>query len=171
MITNDCVERACSEVSGYSDDRMTSEFDRFFQTQPAVCDFVVQSTSESSQEIQELALFLSYMVFKAVEASGSVRSVEMGAVETAYRESESWIDRMSGVGEGSADALLRDLQNESEPHLLKYVISEINQPFQSGILQDEEKGELFFVLKTVISSFAGVGASIGSETKTTIETE
>ena len=156
MITNDSVEKACNEVSAYSDDRMTSEFDRFFQSQPAVCDFVVELTTESSPEIQELSLFLSYMVFKAIEieASGKLGSVQTDAIEAAYRESEKWIDRVSRVEE-DRERMLKDLEDESEPHLLKYVISEINQPLDSGsALQDEQKGEVFFVLKTVISALA-----------------
>jgi hypothetical protein len=37
--------------------------------------------------------------------------------------------------------------------LVQYVISELNQPLEDGkVLEDEEKGEVFFVLKTVISS-------------------
>ena len=158
MITNDSVEKACSEVSAYSDDRMTTEFDRFFQKQPAVCDFVVELTTESSPEIQELSLFLSYMVFKAVEieTSGKLAPVGTDRIEAAYRESELWIDRMSRIQETELGTdLLKDLQNETEPHLLQYVISELNQPQDSGeVLEDEQKGEVFFVLKTVISSLA-----------------
>jgi len=30
MITNDVVEKACSEVGAYTDEQMMSEFDRFF---------------------------------------------------------------------------------------------------------------------------------------------
>ena len=77
MITNDIVEKACSEVGAYTDDQMMSEFDRFFQKQPGICDFVAELTSESTSEIQELSLFLSYMVFKAAEAAerGSPRAI------------------------------------------------------------------------------------------------
>jgi hypothetical protein len=42
-----------------------------------------------------------------------------------------------------------------EPHLIEYVVSELNEPLEDGtVLEDEQKGEVFFVLKTVISSFA-----------------
>ena len=50
MITNNVLEQACSEVSEYSDDRMMAEFDKFFKEQPAICDFVVEATSESEPE-------------------------------------------------------------------------------------------------------------------------
>src|SRR5687768_161995 len=101
MITNDFLEQACSEVSEYSDDRMMAEFDRFFKEQPAICDFVVEATSESESRIQELSLFLSYMIFKAVQFSrpddNTVVTPEM--IDMAYRESEHWIDQISRADE------------------------------------------------------------------------
>ncbi len=156
MISSDTVEKACSQVGQYTDEEMVNEFERFFQAQPAVCDFVVELTHESGQRIQELSLFLSYMVFKTIETSdtGSMKSVRAEAVETAYQETESWMTRVSQAeGAELQDAIARSLQRDTEPYLLKYVISELNEPMEDGVeLNDEEKGEVFFVLKTVISS-------------------
>jgi len=159
MITNDIVERACSEVGAYTDDQMMSEFDRFFQKQPGICDFVAELTSESTSEIQELSLFLSYMVFKAAEAAesaerdatGNLKEVSAEQIESAFHESESWIERIEQAQE-DRNPLEPD---DNEPFLVQYVISELNQPLEDGtLLADEQKGEVFFVLRTVISSFA-----------------
>ena len=156
MITGDSVEKACSEVGEYSDEKMIGEFDRFFRAQPAVCDFIVELTHESGHKIQELSLFLSYMVFKAMEMSqtDAVSAVTPDAIETAYRESESWIERVSQAeGVELQSAIAASLEKDTEPYLLQYVISELNEPLEDGSeLNDEEKGEVFFVLKTVISS-------------------
>ena len=149
MITSALVDQTCSEVNGYTDARMLTEFEAFFKEQPSICDFVTELTSESTTRIQELSLFLSYMIFKAVklgwpEAAGAVTPER---IEAAYRENELWIDR---INEEGANA---HIPAEPEPHLVQYVISELNQPLEDGhILDDEEKGEVFFVLKTVISS-------------------
>ena len=156
MITGDSVEKACSEVGEYSDEKMIGEFDRFFRAQPAVCDFIVELTHESGHKIQELSLFLSYMVFKAMEMgqTDAVSAVTPDAIETAYRESESWIERVSQAeGVELQSAIAASLEKDTEPYLLQYVISELNEPLEDGSeLNDEEKGEVFFVLKTVISS-------------------
>ena len=157
MITNDFLEQACSEVSEYSDDRMMSEFDRFFQEQPAICDFVVEATNESDPKIQELSLFLAYMIFKAVKCgqSDDVNIVTQEMIETAYRESEYWIDQISQAEDPQMEEISTRLQDDAEPHLIHYVISELNHPLEDGVeLEDEQKGEVFFVLKTVISSLA-----------------
>ena len=158
MITNAVVEQACNEVSGYSEEQMASEFERFFTTQPDLCDFVSELTSESDQKIQELSLFLSYMVFKAVEKSEPRQAprATREAIETAFHESENWIEKVNEVESGNAQAsILSNISVDAEPHLLQYVISEINQPMDDETqLGDEQKGEVFFVLKTVISTLA-----------------
>jgi hypothetical protein len=149
MISSELVDQACVEVDGYTEDRMMSEFDTFFREQPSICDFIAELTSESAPKIQELSLFLAYMVFKAVKM-GQHESLEMitsQSIEAAYRESESWIDRINQEGDRAP------IPADPEPHLVQYVISELNQPLEDGkVLEDEEKGEVFFVLKTVISS-------------------
>ena len=155
MITDESVQKACSEVDEYSDEKMVGEFDRFFQQQPAICDFVVELTQESGPKIQELSLFLSYMVFRAIEMDESdVSSVTAEAIEASYHQSESWMEHISQAQSSELpSAIAESFQQETEPHLLRYVISELNQPLEDGkALDDEEKGEVFFVLKTVISS-------------------
>jgi hypothetical protein len=156
MISEESVERACSEVGEFTDEQMAKEFDRFFRAQPAVCDFIVELTHDSGQTVQELSLFLSYMVFKTLEVSDtdSARAVKPEDIEAAYGETESWMTRISQA-EGSEleEAISQSLQRDTEPHLLQYIISELNEPMDDGAeLNDEEKGEVFFVLKTVISS-------------------
>ena len=156
MIDGESVEKACSEVGEYTDEQMVGEFDRFFRAQPAVCDFIVELTHESGQKIQELALFLSYMVFKTMEGAqtGSAGIVKPEDIEAAYRDTESWMARVSqSEGAELQSAIAASLQRDTEPYLLQYVISELNEPMEDGAeLNDEEKGEVFFVLKTVISS-------------------
>ena len=156
MITSESVEKACSEVGEYSDDQMVNEFDSFFRAQPAVCEFIVELTHESGHKIQELTLFLSYMIFKAleIERTGTVNVINPEDIETAYRETESWMTQVSQAeGDQLQSAIAASLQRDTEPHLLQYIVSELNEPMEDGAeLTDEEKGEVFFLLKTIISS-------------------
>ena len=96
------------------------------------------------------------MVFKAAafDETDTVGRVTPEAIDAAYRESESWIDRISEAENAELQpAIAASLQADTEPFLLQYVISELNEPLEDGSeLNDEQKGEIFFVLKTVISS-------------------
>ncbi len=157
MIGVDSVEKACAEVGDYSDEKMVDEFERFFRAQPAICDFVVELTHDSGLKVQELSLFLAYMVFKTIETNTAnpVSTVTPEVIETGYRNTESWMERLSAAeGTELQATITADLQTEAEPHLLQYVMSELNEPMEDGLpLNDEEKGEVFFVVKTVIESF------------------
>jgi hypothetical protein len=160
MITSDSVEQACNEVSDYSEQQMAEEFERFFKAQPELCDFVIELTGESDPKIQELSLFLSYMVFKTVERDRtSLPEITQTNLENAFRESEKWIEKLHGLqGNEVQSSILSGFEKENEPYLLQYVIGEINETLQDGTrLADEEKGEVFFILKTVISTFSGSG--------------
>src|SRR5262245_44278116 len=94
MIDQELVEKACSEVAEYTDEQMVGEFDRFFRAQPALCEFIVELTQESGQKLQELSLFLSYIVFKTMEMAqdGSTPIVGPEDIENAYRETEFWME-------------------------------------------------------------------------------
>jgi DNA phosphorothioation-dependent restriction protein DptG len=158
MVDEELLEKVCSEVSEYTDEQMVDEFDRFFRAQPSVCEFIVELTHESGQKIQELSLFLSYMVFKTMESAnaGSTSMIQAEDIEGAYRDTESWMERISHADESveMQSAIVASLQQYTEPYLLQYVIGELNDPMEDGAhLNEEQKGEVFFVLKTVISSF------------------
>src|ERR1051326_3974147 len=157
MISVESVEKACSEVGDYSDEKMVEEFDRFFRAQPAICDFVVELTHESGPKVQELSLFLAYMIFKTVETGTeeSVSKVTPELLEEGYRETESWMERLSDAdGVELQASVANSLERDTDPHLLQYLISELNEPMEDGTeLNDEEKGEVFFVVKTVIEAF------------------
>ena len=155
MVSEESVEKACATVGQYTDDDIAGEFDRFFRAQPALCEFIVEVTHESGQRIQELSLFLSYMIFKSVETSDETpATLRPEDIETAYQKTESWMNRINLIqGTDMEQSVAHTLQQETEPHLLQYVIAELNEPTEDGgILNDEEKGEVFFVLKTVITS-------------------
>jgi hypothetical protein len=167
MITSESIQKACLQVGEYSDETMAGEFERFFQKQPAICDFVVELTQESGQQIQELSLFLSYMVLKALEVgrAENIATVTREDLEAAHRESESWIDLMSHAeGEELQAALATSFNRDTEPYLIEYVVSELSQPLDDGTeLDDTGKGEVFFLLKTVISSLSNKEKTIGFE--------
>jgi hypothetical protein len=156
MVNGESVEKACAEVGEYGDEQMVSEFDRFFHAQPSICDFIVELTHESSQKIQELSLFLSHMVFKTIEVEETPHRDAVGPedIEAAYHNTELWMTRVSEAeGVELQSAIAASLEKDTEPYLLQYIISELNEPMEDGAaLNDEEKGEVFFVLKTVIST-------------------
>ena len=156
MITSDAVEQTCAEVGNYSEAEMTSEFEAFFKAEPDVCEFVAELTAEGSPRVQELSLFLSYMIFKTVRSNAGENfpSVTHEVIEAAFRDSEKWIEELDRTSSNHAhEKILSSLEAETEPYLLQYIITEINRTAGEGAdFTDEQKGEVFFVVKTVMST-------------------
>src|SRR5215471_7234946 len=113
MITSDAVEQTCAEVGNYSEAEMASEFEVFFKAEPNVCEFVAELTAESGPRVQELTLFLSYMIFKTVRANRGAHfpSVTHDVIEAAFRESEKWIEELDRTNSNRApETILSSLE-------------------------------------------------------------
>ena len=153
MVQKQTIERIRAQVADCSDETLDREFDQFFARQSEVCNFVMDLTSSSSQKVRELSLYLSYVTYKILsEDTGLADPVGAEVIVNACRESQEWIQ---GVSEMDA----RDFSSASaseagnEPYLLGFVISEVQDALEDGLdLDEEEKGTIFFVLKTVIAS-------------------
>jgi hypothetical protein len=153
MVEKQTIERIRTHVANCSDETLEQEFDQFFARQSEVCNFVMDVTSSSSQRVRELSLYLSYVTYKALsEDTGLTTPVGAEVIVNASRESQEWIQRVS---EMNADQFSSATASEvgNEPYLLGFVIGEVQDAVEDGLdLGEEEKGTIFFVLKTVIAS-------------------
>ena len=151
VIGPEVIERIRERVAEFPDDVLDGEFEAFFSKQPEICNFITDLTSESGQQARELALFLIYMVYKAV-AEGRNEDpdrVDAQTITSACGESREWIETMNGL-EGADIDRSSVSGRDGQLHLLGFVIAEMNE---AGLeLSEEEKGTILFALKTVISS-------------------
>ena len=67
MITAKSVNKANEEIDGLTDEQLDQAIDRLFGDQPEVLGFL-EGYGLGDGEIQELAILLTYFVFKASEA-------------------------------------------------------------------------------------------------------
>ena len=155
VIGPEVIERIRERVAEFPDDVLDGEFEAFFSKQPEICNFITDLTSESGQQARELALFLIYMVYKAV-AEGrneAPERVDAQTITSACGESREWIETMNGL-EGADIDRSSVSGRDGQLHLLGFVIAEMNE---AGLeLSEEEKGTILFALKTVISSLGSV---------------
>ena len=163
MIQKQTIEKIRQDVASCSDEALEREFDQFFSKQSEVCDFVMDVTSSSSQKVRELSLYLSYVTYKTL--SGDLNLDEPIASEIivrAGRESQEWIQK---VGEMDAEQFSAASASEvgSEPYLLGFVVTEVQDAIEDGLdLNEEEKGTVFFVLKTVIAAMTGCARRVNT---------
>ena len=153
MVQKQTIERIRAHFADCSDESLEREFDQFFARQSEVCDFVMDLTSSSSQKVRELSLYLSFVTYKVLsEDTGLTEPVGAEVIVNASRESQEWIQRVSEMdARAFSSATASEVGNE--PYLLGFVISEVEDALEDGLdLDEEEKGTIFFVLKTVIAS-------------------
>jgi hypothetical protein len=152
VISRETIEKISSDIGGHSDDTLEQEFEELFENHSELCQFVMDLTSESRQQVQEIVLFLTYMTYRAiVEEGGIIEPATPETITAAYRESETWMDHMSRIQESNIESLSFTDVGE-QPHLLGFVVSEINEATEDRMqASDEEKGTMFLVMKTVIT--------------------
>ena len=152
MVHRDTIDRVRRQVAECPDEALDREFEGFFRDQGEICDFVMDLTATSRQPVRELALYLSYVVYRVVaEDSGPLRPVRPETIAAACLESRRWIERMSEPVVAEAAAVPEAAG--AEPYLIGYVVTEVQDAIEDGLdLGDEETGTVLFVLKTVISS-------------------
>ncbi len=154
MVERQTIDKVRSDVTDCSEEALEKEFEEFFKKQPAICNFVMDLTAAGDPSAGELALYMSYVVYKAllVNRSGSLGRVSSEEIADACSESGDWVHRMSEAGETGAQSPWLSKLND-EPYLISYVISEVHDALKGGLeLKEEEKGAVFFVLTAVIAS-------------------
>ena len=159
MIQRETIDKIRTNVAACSDEALEEEFDGFFRTQSEICDFVVDLTSTSSQRVRELTLYLSYVVYKALaeDGGGYGGAITSERIAAACRESEEWIQHLAEMEETEIHSAPLSTVGE-EPYLIGFVITEVHDAIEDGLdLKEEEKGTVFFVLKTVIRALTARG--------------
>ncbi len=159
MIQKETIDKIRTNVAACSDEALEEEFDGFFQNQSEICDFVVDLTSTSSQRVRELTLYLSYVVYKALaeDGGGYGGAITSERIAAACRESEEWIQHLAEIEEAEIHSAPLSTVGE-EPYLIGFVVTEVHDAIEDGLdLKEEEKGTVFFVLKTVIRALTARG--------------
>jgi hypothetical protein len=92
VITAKSVNKANEEIDGLTDEQLDQEIDRLFGDQPEVLSFR-EGYGLGDGEIQELAILLTYFVFKASEAEnpGKAATVKLEDFESVFDEATAWM--------------------------------------------------------------------------------
>jgi hypothetical protein len=153
VIEKASIEKIRAAVAASSDESLEEAFDRFFSDQAELCSFLMDVTSASRQRVRELTLYLSYVVYRTVtDASGHAPGpVTPERITAASLASQEWIQKISELDDSGFQAATAT-RIGVEPYLLGYVVTEVQDAIDDGLeLRDEEKGTVFFVMKTVIA--------------------
>jgi len=130
--------------------------------QPALLAYVLASTSESRRAVQELAVYLYYVVLQMFELGTAVRlvQVEPEAVERHGSRNEKLLVDLQSAHPRIMDRV-GQVEVSRQLHVMRYVCEALFEEAEPGSdvkLKDDELGLLFLVLKTAVDALDEAGS-------------
>jgi hypothetical protein len=154
-VSAEIVESTWRDVASLSPGKAQRLMEEAADQQPALLAYVLASTAHSRDDVQELAVYLYFVVLKAFEraAGDSLSAVSTSEVNRVDAENEFEFERLAGEDQRF---LIRAAEGEisAEPFVMRYVVEALMEDSDSD-LDDEELGILFFTLKTVVNALSG----------------
>jgi hypothetical protein len=126
--------------------------------QPALLAHVMASTAHSRSAVQEMAVYLYYVILQMFErgARKPLRTIPISRVERVTREYESQLDKLSLADERFLERAA-EVHAGAQPSVFRYLVEALLEDEDSDLTDDEE-GLVFLTLKPVIDLLDEAGA-------------
>jgi len=161
MVSEEIVEGTWREVAVIAPKLAQSEMYRFARRQRELLVFVTAMTNALSSDARELATYALFVIYRMFEkSSGStVRKIRRREIAAAFEVNQEQFERL-------ATSHPRFLQRaavvagEDEPYVMRYVtdVAVGDEPDCQIHLTEQEAGELFLYLKTVVDCLHAAAA-------------
>ncbi len=122
--------------------------------QPALLAYVLAATSESRRAVQELAVYLYYVVLQMFESAGArrVKQVSPAALERHASRNEKVLVDLESAHPRMMERV-GQVEVSRQPHVMRYVCEALFEEAEADFdikLTDDESGLVFLVLKTAV---------------------
>ncbi len=152
QISDSHIEKAWNQVSeaSSSPEGLSDLMNRFWESQPAIFDFVSEASASWEADARDLAFHAALVIWLSFSAATQVQAESL---IQSYQANAEWLDQQRG------DSILiqkkmSDYSRFSEPELMRYAVELIFEAHEDGLeIEPEEQQDLLLVLKTLIDSF------------------
>lgn len=156
IIPEDLVEKTCQEVDGFSPARGKIEMTRLGKKQPALLSFMFEFTRDLDQEVQQLAIYMFFVVCRIFEKGfkKKIRKISPEEIINCYESNSDMMEKLDGAHEKFMERVAKT-QVAAQPCVMKYVVDtlmEISEDDDPIDLTDDDTGYLFLLFKTVIDA-------------------
>ena len=151
-LSEEFVEKTWQEVAGFSPDRATKEMHAMGKDQPDLLAFLLAYADDLQQEVKELAIYISFVVYKMFHnSSGKIRRITSREIMARHDENILLLERLEGAHEKILERIAK-VTVSKQPYVMKYVIEALMEDSgeDSVALNDDDIGLLFILLKTEI---------------------
>lgn len=127
-----------------------SAMEKFTARQPALIAYVTASTNDSRSDVQEVAIFLLFVIYRMFEQlpGHQIKRISIDKLERRMMENEALIERLAQTDDSAREHEI-EAQAASQPHVVQYLIEAIQEHTEPELTEDES-ALIFHVLKTVI---------------------
>ena len=115
---------------------------------------MMEFTQDLDQEVQELAIYMFFVVYRMFEKSSTkkIRKVSSEEIIACWDQNENLMERLEGAHEKFFERIA-EVQLSGQPYVMKYVVEtlmEVPEEEDPVALTEEDIGYLFLLLKTVV---------------------
>jgi hypothetical protein len=157
QISRKLVDTTWLQVSQYSLKEIIPDQKRLMDSQPYITQFLVQFTEDYPEEISELALHLTHVVWKVFSlVQGKViNTIDLDDVVLAVRNREEWLEVFQGLEIPVLTNLIHQEKSFSQPNVLDFLLDIlIDEQEDNPEVKETEIGYLFWLLLIVIDVFS-----------------
>ena len=147
------VEKTWQEVAGFNPLKANKEMMKIGSNQPDLLAFIMELTGKSDQEVKELAIYMFFVVYRMFQkAKGKIKRISAKEISECYEYNASLMEKLEEAHEKFFDRAV-SVQISRQPYVVKYVVDALMEEEEEEgdlTLNEEQKGLLYLLLKTVI---------------------
>ena len=160
MVSEESAEASCREVAGFSAEFAHKHMMRLARRQRELLTFVMTMT-EDLTEAQEIATYAFVVICRMFElgSGGRLPKAKAAKIAAAYERIHEELGRLLAADERFLERYAL-VSTGSEPFVMRYVTETRHEPDDpEAKLEDDEIGEVFICLKTVVDVLHEICAS------------
>ena len=153
-ISQELVDETWQAFAGFSPARARKETIKVNKNQPNLLAFMMEFTRDLDQEVQELAIYMFYVVCRMFQKSSkkSLKRISPEEIINCYEKTERFIESLEGTHERFFERIAK-VQLSEQPYVMKYVVEALMEAPEEEdpvILTKDDVGYLFLLFKTVV---------------------
>jgi hypothetical protein len=154
-ISEEIVEATWREVAAMEPHDAQIAMHEAAEEQPALLTYVLGTTADSREDVQELAVYLYYVIFKMFEAGSGkrLRQVPLEVVEWHAERNDALLARLEGAHNRFL-VRVTEVETIRQSFMYRYLAEALfeEEGDEAIDLTEEETGLLFLALKTIVDA-------------------
>jgi hypothetical protein len=154
IITEEVVEETWQETGVFSSKRAKKEMAKVGKRQPNLLAFVAEFTQDLNIEVQGLAFYMLFVIYRMFEKSApqKIKKITGEEIIHCHEQNEAFIVSLKDTHNRFFERIAR-MQLSSQPYIMKYVtetLIEAPEEPDPVPLTEDDTGYLFLIFKTVV---------------------